>query len=86
MTRMQTLTGLAVFAATTAAAVVSVQAIKPITRTADASASASSRRACADMNGHAFNWSWSNVPFASNCEAGHDGKGHDTNGDDAKSR
>jgi hypothetical protein len=74
MTRMQTLAGLAVFAFTAAGAVISIQAIKPITRTADASASALSRRACADMNGGTFNWSWSNVPFASSCEASHDGK------------
>ena len=74
MTRMQALAGLAVFAATAAGAVISVQAIKPVTRTADASASAASRRPCADMNGHTFNWSWANVPFASSCGAGHDAK------------
>ncbi len=74
MTRMQTLAGIAVFAITMAGAVISIHAIKPATRTADASAPAASRRSCADMNGHAFNWSWSNVPFASSCDTGHDGK------------
>lgn len=85
MTRMQTLTGIAVFAASTAGAVLSIQATMPLAAvhrtppatTADADhpdAGDHSTRSCADMNGKRFNWPWGNAPFASSCDARPDTK------------
>jgi hypothetical protein len=77
MTRVRALTGIVVFAIATGGAVISVQATKPVALPAasrTAAPPAHSRHSCIDMNGNTFGWSWSNVPFASQCDARPDAK------------
>jgi len=77
MTPMQqTLAGIAVFAATASGAVISIQAITPVTRATSSATTAAppSTHSCADMNGKRFGWSWSNAPFASSCDVRPDEK------------
>jgi hypothetical protein len=83
MTPMQTLAGIAVVAIVASGAVISVQTTSSIRTTkpaaqpmASAAAAAPDRstHSCSDMNGKAFGWSWSNVPFASTCDARPDAK------------
>ena len=77
MTRLQVMAGIAVFAVATGSAVACVQATKPApqaTASGTVAAPTPSTHSCTDMNGKTFGWSWSNVPFASNCDARPDAK------------
>jgi hypothetical protein len=69
MTRIQALTGIAVFTVATCGVFLSVQATPPLARPAGTNAAAASRHACVDMNGKTFEWGSSNVPFAATCDA-----------------
>lgn len=69
MTRMQALAGITVFAVLAGAAVISIQATNPAAQPPAAGAGETSSHSCVDLNGKAFAWSWSNVPFASRCDA-----------------
>jgi hypothetical protein len=77
MTRTQTLVGVAVLAVAAGGAAFSIQATKPAAQPSAPSAiegPGHSSRSCVDMDGKAFAWSWSNVPFASTCDARPDAK------------
>ncbi|MGH6680534.1 MAG: hypothetical protein ACREDL_16755 [Bradyrhizobium sp.] len=69
MTRIQALAGVTVFAVAAGAAVISIQATKPAAEALAAGTAETSGHSCVDMNGKAFAWSWSNVSFASRCDA-----------------
>ena len=69
MTRIQKLTGIAVFACATAGVFLTARPSSPPARLAGASSLKASKHSCIDMNGKAFHWPWSNVPFASTCDA-----------------
>jgi hypothetical protein len=77
MTRTQTLVGVAVLAVAAGGAAFSIQATKPAAQPSTLraiEAPGHSSRSCVDMDGKAFGWSWSNVPFASTCDARPDAK------------
>ena len=69
MTRIQALAGITVFAVLAGAAVISIQATKPAAQALAADTGETSGHSCVDLNGKTFAWSWSNVPFASRCDA-----------------
>jgi hypothetical protein len=75
MTRIQKLAGIAVFACAIAGVFLTTQPGRPPVRLAGASSADTSKHSCIDMNGKAFHWPSSNVPFASTCDA-KPGAGH----------
>jgi hypothetical protein len=69
MTRIQKLTGIAVFALAIGGFFLTAPSSRPPARLAAVNSAKTSKHSCIDMNGKAFNWSWGNVPFASICDA-----------------
>ena len=69
MTAAQKLTGIAVFAFAICGVLLSVRTIRPPVLLAGANLAETSRHSCFDMNGKAFEWGFSNVPFAATCDA-----------------
>lgn len=74
MTRIQKVTGIAVFAFMLCGLVVTLQVTTRLERPEAASSPDTSAHSCRDMNGKSFEWQWSNVPFASTCDAKPDAK------------
>ena len=69
MTPAQKLTGVAVFAFAICGVLLSVRAARPPVLLAGANLADASRHSCFDMDGKAFEWGFSNVPFAATCDA-----------------
>jgi len=69
MTWLQMLSGIGVFAVATCGVFLTVQPARPPARLTDVNAAEPSRHSCVDMNGKAFEWRSTNVPFAATCDA-----------------
>ncbi len=69
MTRIQKLAGVAVFAFAICGALLTVHAARPPAQLAGTNVADASTHTCIDMNGKAFEWGFSNVPFAAICDA-----------------
>jgi hypothetical protein len=69
MTPAQKLTGVAVFAFAICGVLLTVRADKPPSQLVASQFLETSRHSCFDMNGKAFEWGYSNVPFAATCDA-----------------
>jgi len=67
MAPIHKLAGAAVFAI--CGALLTVQAARPPAPLAGATSAETSRHSCIDMNGKAFEWGFSNVPFGATCDA-----------------
>jgi hypothetical protein len=69
MTSAQKVAGVAVFALAICGVLLTVRADKPPSRLVASQFLEASRHSCFDMNGKAFEWGFSNVPFAATCDA-----------------